>query len=39
LLGKKGRHAKTATGAAQLPFCASVQLDLVLRLSDSPGDA
>ncbi len=32
LLGDAGRHARTATGAAQLPFGASVQLDLVLRL-------
>jgi enamine deaminase RidA (YjgF/YER057c/UK114 family) len=27
-----GRHARTATGAAQLPFGAAVQLDLVARL-------
>ena len=33
LLGDDGRHARTATGAAQLPFGAAVQLDLVLRLS------
>jgi enamine deaminase RidA (YjgF/YER057c/UK114 family) len=33
LLGEAGRHARTATGAAQLPFGAAVQLDLVLRLS------
>jgi enamine deaminase RidA (YjgF/YER057c/UK114 family) len=32
LLGDPGRHARTATGAAQLPFGAAVQLDLVLRL-------
>ena len=32
LLGEDGRHARTATGAAQLPFGAAVQLDLVLRL-------
>ena len=32
LLGDAGRHARTATGAAQLPFGASVQLDLILRL-------
>lgn len=32
LLGDAGRHARTATGAAQLPFGAAVQLDLVLRL-------
>lgn len=34
LFGEAGRHARTATGAAQLPFGAAVQLDLVLRLGD-----
>ncbi|MEJ2086617.1 MAG: RidA family protein [Acidobacteriota bacterium] len=34
LFGEAGRHARTATGAAQLPFGATVQLDLVLRLRD-----
>jgi enamine deaminase RidA (YjgF/YER057c/UK114 family) len=33
LWGEPGRHARTATGAAQLPFGAAVQLDLILRLS------
>lgn len=32
LFGENGRHARTATGAAQLPFGAAVQIDLVLRL-------
>lgn len=32
LWGDAGRHARTATGAAQLPFGAAVQLDLILRL-------
>ena len=32
IFGEAGRHARTATGAAQLPFGAAVQLDLVLRL-------
>ena len=32
LWGESGRHARTATGAAQLPFGAAVQLDMVLRL-------
>lgn len=32
LLGEAGRHARTATGAAQLPYGASVQLSMVLRL-------
>ena len=38
LLGDDGRHARTATGAAQLPFGAAVQLEMVLRLHDD-GDA
>jgi len=33
LLGDPVRHARTATGGAQLPFGAVVQLDMVLRLS------
>ena len=33
LYGEAGRHARTATGAAQLPFGAAVQLDMVVRLS------
>jgi len=32
IFGEQGRHARTATGVAQLPFGASVQLELVLRL-------
>ena len=32
LFGEHGRHARTATGAAQLPFGACVQLDMVVRL-------
>lgn len=32
VFGESGRHARTATGAAQLPFGAAVQLDLVIRL-------
>ena len=33
LWGEAGRHARTATGVAQLPFGASVQLELVMRLA------
>lgn len=33
VLGEAGRHARTATGAAQLPFGAAVQLEMVLRLT------
>lgn len=32
LFGNEGRHARTATGVAQLPFGAAVQLELILRL-------
>ena len=32
LFGENGRHARTATGVAQLPFGATLQLDLVLIL-------
>ena len=32
VFGEAGRHARTATGAAQLPFGAAVQLDLVARM-------
>ncbi|MDX1405621.1 MAG: RidA family protein [Woeseiaceae bacterium] len=34
LFGDEGRHARTATGVAQLPFGAAVQLELVMRLED-----
>jgi enamine deaminase RidA (YjgF/YER057c/UK114 family) len=32
LFGEQGRHARTATGVAQLPFGAAVQLEMVMRL-------
>lgn len=32
LYGESGRHARTATGAGQLPYGAAVQLDMVVRL-------
>ena len=35
LYGDAGRHARTATGAAQLPFGAAVQLDMLVRLRSS----
>lgn len=34
LYGEPGRHTRTATGAAQLPYGASIQLDMVLELKD-----
>ncbi|NNG17121.1 MAG: RidA family protein [Gemmatimonadales bacterium] len=32
--GDAGKHARTATGVAQLPYGATVQLEMVLRLRD-----
>ena len=32
IFGESGRHARTATGVAQLPFGASVQLDIIFQL-------
>jgi enamine deaminase RidA (YjgF/YER057c/UK114 family) len=34
LFGDEGRHARTATGVAQLPFGAAVQLEMILRTAD-----
>lgn len=34
LFGDAGRHARTATGVAQLPFGAAVQLELILKLKN-----
>ena len=33
LFGENGRHARTATGVAQLPFEATLQLDIIFELS------
>lgn len=32
--GEAGKHARTATGAAQLPYGASIQLDMVVELGE-----
>jgi enamine deaminase RidA (YjgF/YER057c/UK114 family) len=32
LFNENGRHARTATGVAQLPFGASIQLDILFQL-------
>jgi len=32
LFGENGRHARTATGVAQLPFNAAIQLDIIFEL-------
>ncbi len=32
IFGNDGRHARTATGVAQLPFGAAVQLEVIMRL-------
>jgi len=34
IFGEAGRHARTATGVAQLPFGAAVQLELILRITE-----
>ncbi|MFT3909293.1 MAG: RidA family protein [Ferruginibacter sp.] len=33
VFGEEGRHARTATGVAQLPFGATLQLDIIFKLS------
>ena len=35
LFMENGRHARTATGVAQLPFGASVQLDIIFQLKSN----
>ncbi len=35
LFGESGRHARTATGVAQLPFGSSVQLDIIFQLKEN----
>ena len=35
LLGENGRHARTATGVAQTPSGAAVQIEMILRLGSS----
>ncbi len=35
LFGIHGQHARTATGAAQLPYGATIQLDMVLKLKSN----
>ena len=32
IFGDDGRHARTATGVAQLPFGAAVQIEMIMRL-------
>lgn len=34
VFGEAGRHARTATGVAQLPYGAAVQLEMVVRLDE-----
>ncbi len=34
LYGEAGRHARTATGASELPYGATVQLDMVVEATD-----
>jgi enamine deaminase RidA (YjgF/YER057c/UK114 family) len=35
IFGDKGRHARTATGVYQLPYGATIQLDMILKLKSS----
>ena len=35
VFGEAGRHARTATGVAQLPFGATVQLEMVLSVTQA----
>lgn len=35
LFGEDGRHARTATGASQLPYDATIQLDMILKLKSA----
>jgi enamine deaminase RidA (YjgF/YER057c/UK114 family) len=32
LFGENGHHARTATGVAQLPYGATIQLDMILKM-------
>jgi len=34
LFGEEGKHARTATGVAQLPLGASVQLDIIFQIKE-----
>ena len=34
IFGENGRHARTATGVAQLPFNAALQLDIIFELAN-----
>ena len=33
LYGENGRHARTATGASQLPYGATIQLDMIVEIN------
>ena len=34
IFGENGKHARTATGAYQLPYGATIQLDMILKMYD-----
>jgi enamine deaminase RidA (YjgF/YER057c/UK114 family) len=36
VFGEKGRHARTAVGAAELPLNAAVEIDFVFETADEP---
>lgn len=35
LWGERGKHARTATGTAHLPYGATIQLDMIVELHDT----
>ncbi len=35
LYGENGRHARTATGASQLPYGATIQLDMIVEINNT----
>jgi enamine deaminase RidA (YjgF/YER057c/UK114 family) len=34
LFGEKGRHARTATGVSELPYGATIQIDMILKITE-----
>ncbi len=37
IFGDRGRHARSAVGMAELPFGISVEIEMVVEVSDSTG--
>jgi enamine deaminase RidA (YjgF/YER057c/UK114 family) len=38
VFGESGRHARTALGVAQLPLGASVEVEMILQLTENPNE-